>query len=294
MSNIEVSSLSYYPIKSCGPVTPAEAELTPRGLAYDREWMLVNDADVFVSQRTHPELALVNTDMQNGNLLVRAPGQENITLSLDATVEGQPVEIDLFKKPGSGIDQGKDIADYFSEYLKQDVRLLRLADERHLKPELLVEGAVTTTGFADGFPILLTSESSLRQLNLGLDSDININRFRGNIVIDGDNLEPYEEDYWREVRVGSMTAFVVRACARCPVPNIDQTTGVLPKERTVSKELRRVRKGIDSVNDSRGEFFGQNLIHVFEPGQTIKVGDKIEVVERSAERNIELQAAPQK
>jgi uncharacterized protein YcbX len=65
-----VSSLTVYPVKSCGGVSVAAATLTDTGLLFDRVWMLVapggNDVsekiteNMFVSQRTEPTLALVS------------------------------------------------------------------------------------------------------------------------------------------------------------------------------------------------------------------------------------------
>ena len=59
MSSIEVASLNYYPIKSCGAVQAEEVGFSELGIEYDREWMLVGSKGQFLSQRTHPELAVV-------------------------------------------------------------------------------------------------------------------------------------------------------------------------------------------------------------------------------------------
>ena len=88
------------------------------------------------------------------------------------------------------------------------------------------------------------------------------------------------------MRIGPLTAFVVKACDRCVVPDVDQETGV------VGKAVRRAlvtRKGVNAYDDSnKGVFFAQNLNHVYKPGIRVKVGDTLHVVGRNGERNVRL------
>lgn len=286
MSNIEVYGLSYYPIKSCGPVEADEVAFTEFGIEHDREWMLVGPKGNFLSQRKHPELALVKTRIEDGSLVAGAPGMGDLVVSLDRNPDAEIVQVDLWKKPGAGADQGAEANGYFSDYLGRDARLLRVEQPRLIKPECRIDGASERTAFADGFPILLASMGSLAALNEHLDDPVTIDRFRPNIVVEG--APAYDEDYWRKLSIGGLRAFVARACSRCPVPNVDQRVGELLKERPVTDALRATRHGIDPVDDLKGEFFGQNLVHVFEPGVTIRVGDRVDVVERAEDRNFQL------
>lgn len=287
MPEIKVSQINVYPIKSCSPIEGDSAAVDRLGLEHDRAFMLIGNRGQMITQRTHPQLALVRTAISEmGNVVnVTAPGYETQPVSTELDMDAEEIDIDLFKKTGTGVVDADGSA-YFSEYLGKDARLVRIKQPRTTKPECHVDGAVTQTGFADGFPILLTSEASLEELNGQLEDPISIDRFRANIVIEGSPA--YDEDYWREIRIGALRAYVVRACARCPMPNVDQSVGKLPKERTVTAALREHRGGIDPVNESKGEFFGQNLAHVFKPGQKISVGDSVEVVDRSSERNVQI------
>lgn len=287
MSEIRVKSLNYYPIKSCGGIEADTVSFTEYGIEHDREFMLIGKNSQFLSQRTHPELALVETSIEDGVLYAQAPNMGELAISLTPDPDAEIIPIDLFKKPGSGAHVGPEAATYFTDYLDgKDARLIQLHRPRTIKPECHVEGASTTTGFADGFSILMTSSSSLDELNTHLEQPIKMDNFRSNIVVE--RAEAYDEDYWREMMIGELNAFAVRACARCPIPNIDQQQGTLTRKRPVTDALRQTRYGIDPVNDSDGEFFGQNLAHVFKPGVTVNVGDQVTVVERSQKRNVQL------
>jgi uncharacterized protein YcbX len=82
--------------------------------------------------------------------------------------------------------------------------------------------------FADGFPFLLISEASLQDLNERLDEPISMNRFRPNLVISG--CEPFAEDSWDSIRIGTIAFRVVKPCDRCIVTTVEQTTGIRSKE----------------------------------------------------------------
>jgi uncharacterized protein len=284
-SAVEVVGLSYYPVKSCGATEAKEVSFSEFGIEYDREWMLVGKNGQPLTQRVHPELALVRPTIEDGLLAIAAPGMGKSAISLERDPDAEIVPVTLWKKPGTGANQGTDASGWFSEYLGKDARLLRVDQSRLIKPECHADGATKHTAFADGFPILLASTDSLSALNNHLAEPVTIDRFRPNVIVEG--APAYDEDYWREVQIGALRGFIVRACARCPMPNIDQKIGILTKERPVTNALRETRSGIDPLDDraKNQEFFAQNVMHVFEPGVTVGVHDKVEIIERASERN---------
>ncbi len=286
MPNIEVVGLHYYPIKSCGGIEAESVAFSELGIEHDREWMLIGAKGQLLSQRTHPELALVKTALTDESLVITAPALGEIAIPLEHNTDQEIVSVTLWKKPGTGTNEGSKPNEYFSTYLGKDARLIRVQRPRVIKAECRIEGASTQTGFADGFPILLTSVESLRELNAHIEHPVTMDRFRPNIIVEG--AYAYDEDYWREIQMGALRGFVVRACARCPVPNVDQQTGKLAKERPVTEALEATRKGIDDIDDAKGRFFGQNVAHVFEPGSTLQVGAKVSVLNRASERNFQL------
>ena len=109
--------------------------------------------------------------------------------------------------------------------------------------------------FADGYPILLANSASLNDLNSKLSSPIEMNRFRPNIVVDG-NL-PFAEDNWKRIKIGDVSFKVAKKCARCHVININQDTGLSSKEplktlSTFRKEGNKVNFGINLIPESTG------------------------------------------
>ena len=296
ITSVTVTDLITYPVKSCAGIALLEANVTPRGLHLDRDFMVVDDEGTFVSQRTVPQLALVTPSLRAVSFALTAPGMEPIEVPyelgegvhprIDCTVHGREVVGQL---AGEAFDE------WFTSFLpryKQNrrFRLVRVCEDapRFIKDRYQLEQATNQVGFADGNSMLLANERSLAQLNTLLEDPVPMNRFRPNIVVNGPDLGPYEEDSWSQLEIGPMTAFVVKACDRCPVPDTDQKTAV------VGKAVRRAlvsRKGANAFDPTnKGVFFAQNLNHVWAPGLTLRVGDDIRVIERLDHPNVVLSA----
>ncbi|HSL29989.1 MAG TPA: MOSC N-terminal beta barrel domain-containing protein [Anaerolineales bacterium] len=263
---ITVSSLIYYPIKACRGVEVESACVERMGLEYDRRMMVVTPEGEFLTQRDHPRLALVSPKLSNGALELSAPGYDSVQLGLQTT--GTPWPVNIWKSKGvHAIDQGEEAAAWFSDWLGTSVRLVHFADGyRRIVNEQYAVNADDHTGFADGYPILLTSEAGLQDLNARLESPVPMNRFRPNLVVRGG--EPFVEDTWNRIRIGDVLLAVVKPCARCEVTTIDKDT--LERSKEPLKTLGKYRK------QKLGAIFGQNVIPLSEG--LIRLGMGVEVL----------------
>src|SRR5580700_7716890 len=98
MSDIEVIGLRYHPIKSCGATEAEEVGFSEFGIEHDREWMLVGKNGQPLTQRVHPELALVQPNLTDDALITSAPGMGSLVLSLERDPEAEVVPVTLWKK----------------------------------------------------------------------------------------------------------------------------------------------------------------------------------------------------
>src|SRR3546814_15216672 len=104
-----------------------------------------------------------------------------------------------------------------------------------------------------------------------------MNRFRPNIVLQG--LEAYEEDYLSGMRVGNMEFAFVKRCARCPIPNIDQATGLSADEPGITMAENRMFP--------EGVLFGVNAVVAGAGlGACRRVGDRAEPAFDVSERRL--------
>jgi uncharacterized protein YcbX len=99
-----------------------------------------------------------------------------------------------------------------------------------------------------------------------------MNRFRPNIVIDGER--PYAEDEADEIRIDGVRFEPVKACTRCAITTTDQSRG----ERDGEEPLRTLRQ-YRFNRELKGVVFGQNLILIEGLGREIRVGQEAELLQ---------------
>jgi uncharacterized protein YcbX len=263
---IQLSTLTYYPIKACRGFDVDASRVELMGLEHDRRMMVVTPEGEFLTQREYPKLALVTPELANGAVTLSAPNYHPISVAIQRT--GTPWPVNIWKSKGvHAIDQGEEAAGWFSDWLGASVRLVHIADgfKRRLNPQYAVSED-DHTGFADGYPILIISEESLAALNARLEAPLPMNRFRPNLVVKG--CEPFAEDVWKRIRIGKVEMAIVKPCPRCVVTTIDKETLVTSKEPL--KTLNTFRKQVG------GAMFGQNVIPLNEG--RLNVGMTVEVL----------------
>ena len=67
---LKISELYIYPIKSLAGIAADSASLTDRGFKYDRRWLLVDENNIFLTQREFHQMALLQVELMNDGLKV--------------------------------------------------------------------------------------------------------------------------------------------------------------------------------------------------------------------------------
>ncbi|MBK5098088.1 MAG: MOSC domain-containing protein [Gemmatimonadetes bacterium] len=267
MSN-RLAGLHLYPLKSAAAFSVHHAEVDPIGLVGDRRWMLVDPRARPLTQRELPRLARVHAiPAPAGGLEIVALGMPMLQLDVPGP-ESPVVQTELHGRPTEGWLAAPDAADWLTDFLETPCRLL------YVPPPLARAVAAPwglehdRTAFTDGFPFLLIGEGSLAALNDRLGRPVPMDRFRPNLVVSG--TEPFEEDEWQRVRIGSLEFRVVKPCPRCVVTTVDQATGARDPAGEPLATLATFRKLDGKV------WFGMNLIH--EGAGQLRLGDPVEVI----------------
>ncbi len=243
-----ISRLFVYPIKSCAGVELKETLLIETGLEFDRAWMIVDEQSEFLSQRELPRMALIQPQLRQYDMVLRAPGMLALHIALDA-VE-QPCKVRVWEDECAAYDMGDLAAQWFTDFLMQELpagvkpmklRLVRF-DPEHKRASSVkwTKGREALNQFSDGYPILIISEASLQDLNGRLQaaghSAVTMERFRPNIVLSG--LQAHDEDRCEQLHLqtaqGELTLALIKPCPRCPIPDID------PKTSQSSPEVGRM------------------------------------------------------
>lgn len=267
---MHLSSIHVYPVKSCRGEARSEALVEPWGLAGDRRWMIVDRDGCFLTQRQEPRLATIaitvgtegiELESEGRRLVVRTPGPEVPPRAVTvwrSTIPARIAEASL------------------AALIGRDLRLAYMDDPRTRSINPDYGRPEDRVSFADGYPLLLASETSLDDLNARMAKPLPMNRFRPSIVVAG--APPWAEDFWRRIRIGEAVFRVVKPCDRCIVTTTDQTTGVRGAAGGEPlRTLARFRRRGDQV------FFAQNLIP--DAIGTIRVGDRVEVLDQAVSAN---------
>ena len=280
-----LSALYLYPIKSLGGVAVQEAIVAEKGFRHDRRFMLIESNGTFITQRTNHHMALIDvaikrSDVSGETLHVwhRHRPDDVLVLPLDPvpdTLIAVPVSIwDSENVPAVVVSDEADR--WFTNALGKPCRLVympettrRAVEPQYARPD--EQGRLPAVSFADGYPYLLIGQSSLEDLNQRLPEPVEMLRFRPNLVVSGSL--PYDEDAWRQFRIGDLTFYGVKPCARCVLTTIDPATGQRGPEplRTLAKYRQWKHKIL----------FGQNVLtDPASTAQVLRVGQAVEVVDR--------------
>jgi len=276
VSELTLTGLRRFPVKSCRGQELETAVVEPWGLAGDRRWMLVDETGETVTAREHREMLLIHPRLQaDGGLVVSAPDHDDLSVARPAG--DRLAEVTVFgRAPFAAALAGREADEWFSKVLGEHVRLVFADDPDRRQANPAYAGPGVPLHFGDGYPVLLATEASLAALNdliaAGEKADegpLPMVRFRPNLVVGGGR--PWAEDGWRRVRVGEAEFRVVKGCDRCAIPTTDETTAVRRKEPTFT--LARHRRWDGAV------WFGMNLVPVT-PGATLRMGDEVEVLDQ--------------
>lgn len=251
---MQIKSLYIYPVKSLHGIKVDCAKATELGFEWDREFMLVDKAGKFVTQRLLPKMATIYPAIDQQNLIFTHLQDQLVHTPVN---DGQLVETQLWKSRPRAIDQGDKVATWFSKILGYDLRLVKI-DKNHPRiKQSDTLGKDIPVSFADGYPYLLTTTGSLAQLqswvreaNQQNDFVLPMSRFRPNIVID--NKQPFAEEKWQNITLGDTKFQIVKKCERCVITTTDQTTGIRDAFKySVLQSLATNKKDVS---------FGVNLI----------------------------------
>ncbi|XP_029445724.1 molybdenum cofactor sulfurase isoform X2 [Rhinatrema bivittatum] len=243
-----LTNIYLYPIKSCSAYEVSQWPVGKQGLLYDRNWMIVNQNGVCLSQKQEPRLCLICPiiDLKESNMVITAEGMEPIKISLNDQ-SGKWNRVCQSKVCGDRVqtyDCGQRIADWLSLFLGRQCRLIQQTSDlgRNANKVKTAQSGVNTASLSlvnEAQYLLINTASILhlrQQTNLSEESELEetqhinelIERFRANLVITGSR--PFEEEEWAEVSISGLNFEVVKKCTRCQIICIDQKTGERSKK----------------------------------------------------------------
>ncbi|MAR92264.1 MAG: MOSC domain-containing protein [Pseudomonadales bacterium] len=264
---MHIGAMYIHPVKSLAAMAREAFFIDRFGPTWDRRWMVVDARGRFITQRQCATMALIQTALDDDVLCLSHRDQETLRVSIAQCAHGEPVTVQVWDDECAARLAPPVVHQWLSDVLGRSCRLVYMPDSTHrpVDPDYAPGGA--TVSFADGFPLLLTTQASLADLNGEMSQSVAMQRFRPNLVVE--DAAPWGEDHWRVIQVGAMVFDVVKPCSRCAIPTIDPATG--EKQPEVFRVLQQYRRRGNQV------FFGQNLVP--RGTGTLRLGDRVRVLE---------------
>lgn len=229
-------------MKSFAGTDVPSARVLPWGLDGDRRWAVVDPGGEPITAREANGLLGLTAVMGEDRALMLSD-RDGGALRVPEPTDAAPVAVG-FSRQASALPAGRDADDWVSARIGRPARLVWQPDPRvrSVNPD---HGGLPgdRVSLADVGPLLLVSESSMAQLNRWTDDaapELDILRFRPNLIIDGDPDAPFAEDSWPFVTLGAVRFRVSGVCDRCVMTTIDPDTLARGKEpiRTLAKHRR--------------------------------------------------------
>jgi uncharacterized protein YcbX len=203
-----VVGLWRYPVKSMAGEALDEVGVSWHGVAGDRRWAFVRDAQV---RSGFPWLTIrQQPGMSRYRPWFVEPGRPDRSRTMVRTPAGHDLDV---VDPALAAELGDGV-----RVIKQD------------------------RGVFDTLPLSLITTQTIAGLEALVDTELDVQRFRPNLVIDAVGGAAFPEDRWvgSGLRIGDTRVRIDGRDKRCIVVNVDPTT--TERDRTVLRAIRAERK----------------------------------------------------
>ncbi len=252
MTELVLSEIWIYPIKSLAGIRLQKANVKQKGLEHDRRFMLVDESGRFLTQREHPGMALFNMSIASDQLTIESrTSRKNLTIDLEPN-RGEALPVQIWDDQLEALEVNPVFSNWFSNELQIKCKLVFFPESNRRDVDPRYAHANEQVSLADGYPCLIIGQSSLDDLNKRLEAPLPMKRFRPNFVFIGG--APFDEDDWKNFKIGKNRFAGVKPCARCVLTTVDPETGITGKEPLAT--LATFRKSENKI------LFGQNLIPI--------------------------------
>lgn len=264
-----LSEINFYPVKGLKAIAVESASCTDRGIRHDRRWMVVDGQGQFLSQREHPKMATIWTDLDGDRLTLSAADEDGVEISVEPPPAPR-IRVQVWNSIVDAVPASREADFWLTRYLGFPCRLVYMPDDSVRYSNTKYAGEGKRVGFADGYAFLVTNDASLADLNARLAGKqhprLPMNRFRPNFVVSG--AAPWAEDDWHDLRIGQAAFRGVKPCGRCQVTTTDQASGEVMGPEPLAT--------LSTFRES-GEFgimFGMNLVSI--AAGTVRLGDTVQ------------------
>jgi uncharacterized protein YcbX len=263
-----------YPVKSCAGIELRSSEISSAGLAYDRQWMIINSHGQMLTQRKLSSMALIKTHIDaSGQLHLDHPSAGSVQVQESDQIQA----VSVWKDTVPAQQASSEISDWLKQALqfKEPLSLVRFIPGSHREPSQETRFGQKSLSFSDAAPLLICNQASLDTLNQVLANDnigeVDMRHFRPNLVIEG--LPAFAEHNVSMLRRGDLIIKLIDHCQRCVMITINPETGEKRKNSTPFAHLSAINA---MPNNDKAPAFGVNACPDSQ-AQSLEIGMKFEI-----------------
>ncbi|BDD03953.1 MOSC domain-containing protein [Aureibacter tunicatorum] len=233
---MKIESLNIYPLKSAKGCDVSSIFVDKLGFEYDRYYAICNSNNKILTARELPSLLNIKAFIDEEALFLNFKGMSN-QISIHEEIED--IELSLFKEPAFGKVVNHELNEWLSKILGIDCKLVKI-DQNNLRKK-----NEENIAFSDLSPIHLVSKESIDLLNQHLEEEVEIDRFRANIVISG--IDAFEENKINKISIGDCEFKMTSKTKRCSLITINPDTGIKSKTQEPLRTLAQKFKSSGKV-----------------------------------------------
>ena len=250
MSEITITEIHRYPVKSMLGETPSEVTVSERGIQGDRAWATRDEVRGGIrGAKKLPQLMLFGARSVDGNTSeITAPDGSTCLTSSDEMNHWLSEKLDHSVTlwpllPPDNLEHYRRGAPD-SEDFEQELREIfgRTPDEP--LPDLsafaeVIEFESPPGTYFDAFPIMLMTQQSLDTMSqVAPNSAFDEKRFRANFIVDVvSSTDRFPEQAWigKKLHIGEVVLKVIDTCPRCSMTT--HATDTLPRDTNIMRHL---------------------------------------------------------
>ena len=250
MSEITITEIHRYPVKSMLGETPSEVTVSERGIQGDRAWATRDEVRGGIrGAKKLPQLMLFGARSVDGNTSeITAPDGSTCLTSSDEMNHWLSEKLDHSVTlwpllPPDNLEHYRRGAPD-SEDFEQELREIfgRTPDEP--LPDLsafaeVIEFESLPGTYFDAFPIMLMTQQSLDTMSqVAPNSAFDEKRFRANFIVDVvSSTDRFPEQAWigKKLHIGEVVLKVIDTCPRCSMTT--HATDTLPRDTNIMRHL---------------------------------------------------------
>lgn len=261
---LKISGLWRYPLKSGMSEALSQSYIGQLGIEDDRRYLLVDQDGKFITARKDPKLLSIRLAINNSMIKISIGHQSE--RSFHASTNPDFIDSQVWTRVIRAQHVSAEIDHYLSEFIGRSVRMLvNSSDATDLADKRYPWGPI----FSDGYPLLITTEKSLDELNLACGGQYEMARFRPNILISGGSA--WHEHDWPFLKIGNLVLRAEKPCERCVLITRDPLTGDKNPDQQPLRTLAKINRTEDGTI-----CFGHNF-SVVKAG-SVAIGDAVELL----------------